>query len=473
MSVRTRAKKDRTRSRKIHLVGMGGIGMSGIARLLIARGESVSGSDLQDNALLKKIRSLGAKVWVGHSPVHLNHPDLVVYSSSIPPSNPELIAARNRNLRVIHRGQMVASLLEGYRTIAVTGAHGKSTTTAMAAELLVRARMDPTVLMGAEVESLGGNFRFGRGPYALVEADESDGSFLWLRPRVALLTNLDEEHLDYFRNRQEIEKAFAAFADRLLPGGTLIGCVDDPGVAQLLRRVRRRPITYGLSRRAQFRAIQIRCSDGASEYGCLKAGKLLGTVQLKIPGIHNVVNSLGVVALAESLGIDFKTTQAALGGYRGAKRRFEILGELHGVLVVEDYAHHPVEIQATLQAARSWKERRLRLVFQPHRYTRTRYLLDRFVSSFSLADEVILLPIYAASEEPMKGVTAEALSRAISSARKGRVRVRSSEEALTYLHSTAKPGDLMLFLGAGSIGGMAGRLMERLRSPHRAGGNRR
>lgn len=440
---------------RVHLVGIGGIGMSGLARLLMARGDVVSGSDASDNALLQGIRRLGGRVWVGHSAAHLDHPDLVVYSSSIAPQNPELLAARNRGVPVLHRGQMVAELLAGKKVLAVTGTHGKSTTAAMAAQLLIEARLDPTVLLGAEVKRVGGNARLGRGPYAVVEADESDGSLLWLAPTVALLTNVDEEHLDYFRNRGEIEEMFAAFAERVDPEGVLIGCADDPAVGALLRRVRRRQITYGFSEEAQLRAEGVHAFEGGSRYRCYKRGRLLGEIRLQVPGIHNVVNGLGVVALAEAVGIDFPVVRKALKRYAGAKRRFQIQGEAGGVLVVEDYAHHPAEIEATLRAARSWQGRRLRVVFQPHRYSRTHYLLPRFVASFALADELVVLPIYAASEDPLEGVSAEALAEAVRRCGKKKVSVRSAEETLMYLRETARPGDMVLFLGAGSIGGCA------------------
>ena len=448
---------------KIHLIGMGGIGMSGLARLLLAQGKKVSGTDTHDNEILAGIRRLGGEVRIGHAAANLDHPQVVVYSSSIPPANPEITAARNRGVPVLHRGQMLARLLEGKETVAVTGAHGKSTTTAMIGWLLSQAGLDPTVILGAEVEALGGNARLGKGRHAVVEADESDGSMLWLSPSIAIVTNMDEEHLDYFRNRREIGAAYAAFAGRVKPGGTLVACADDPRVRRLLKNSSR-AIGYGLREGARYRATQVRLHPGGSRYRLIREGKAVGPVELRVPGIHNVVNSLAAAAAADLLQIDFKTAQSALGSYAGAKRRFQIHGEAGGVMVVEDYAHHPAEIQATLEAARSWGKRRIRCVFQPHRFTRTRYLMDRFAACFRRADEVFLLPVYAASESPIAGVDAGTLGREIRRSGQKRVRLVEPSQALAELKASARPGDMVLFLGAGSIGGMAAQFMKELRS---------
>ncbi|MDO8729818.1 MAG: UDP-N-acetylmuramate--L-alanine ligase, partial [Candidatus Omnitrophota bacterium] len=345
---------------KVHMIGVGGIGMSGLARILLEQGVQVSGSDCGGRQALRSIRSAGARVRSTHAAGNIDHPDVVVYSSAITPENPELIAARNRGIPVLHRGQLLAELVAGRRTVAVAGSHGKSTTSAMAAQLLVRAGWDPMLVLGAEVESLGGNARLGRGTSAVVEADESDGSFLWLNPFVGIITNLDDEHLDYFRNRSEIEEAYASFADRVQPEGTLIGCADDPSVRRLLARPGRQRIGYGLSEQAQIRAVEIHLEGAGSRYRCTRGGKTLGTVRLEVPGLHNVVNSLAVVALGEALGIPFRLTQEVLAEYRGAKRRLQIPGEEKGVMAVDDYAHHPTEIRATLRAARGWPGRRVR-----------------------------------------------------------------------------------------------------------------
>ena len=447
---------------KVHLVGMGGIGMSAVAQLFMARGARVSGSDSADSALLRKVRARGAKIFVGHSAANVDHPDLVVYSSAVPPQNPELVQARNRGIPVLHRGQVLAELVASRRTIAVAGAHGKSTTSALTAQLLVAAGLDPTVVLGAEVEALGGNARLGEGPYAVVEADESDGSFLWLQPYIAIITNLDDEHLDYFRNRFEIRQAYRSFAERTVPQGAVVGCADDPSVCRVLRASGRKQLTYGLTPRAEIRAEQVELKGRESRYRCTRGGRTLGQVALRVPGIHNVVNSLAAVAVAQLLGLEFGTLAAALAEYRGAKRRFQVHGEPRRVMVVEDYAHHPTEVAATLRAARGWPGRRIRCVFQPHRYTRTRYLMGRFGSAFADADEVILLPVYSASEQPIEGATAERLREAICSGGRKKVSVRSPEDALALLTESARPGDMILFLGAGSVGGLASRLAKAL-----------
>ena len=362
----------------------------------------------------------------------------------------------------------MSRLVSGRRLVAVAGAHGTSTTPALIAQLLLEAGMDPTVVLGAELDSMRGNARMGRGNWAVVESDESDGSFLWLKPAVAVITNLDEEHLDYFRNRGDIEKAYAAFSRRVIPGGTLIGCADDPWLLQVLAQVSRRRLTYGLSAEASLRASNIVLGPGYSRYRFVKGRKGIGEVELFIPGLHNVQNSLAVLAVAQVLKISFSVVQAVFRKYRGARRRFEIHGEPGGVLVVEDYGHHPAEIQATLQAARMWK-RRLRCVFQPHRYSRTRYLMDRMASSFHQADEVILLPIYAASEDPLEGAGIETLRDAIRAAGQRRVRISSPQRVLEELKSTSRKGDMVLFLGAGSVGDLATKFVRGLTPKRRKG----
>lgn len=456
---------------KVHLIGLGGIGMSALAQLLLSRGERVSGSDLSENPLLDRIRALGGRVCQGHALKNLNRPDCVVYSSSISPDNPELVAARNRGIPVLHRGQMLAQLLEGKKAIAVTGAHGKSTTAAMVAHLLVQEGWDPTVLLGAEVDALGGNVRQGRGRWAVVEADESDGSLLWLSPSVVILTNGDEEHLDYFRNSGEILETYAGFLKQIPPDGLFIGCSDDPWVSQLLHVCNKRRLRYGLSPKAQFRADHVECGAGLSRYQVVHGKRPLGGLELKIPGIHNVVNSLAVVALAHAFGIPFKDLQQALKDYPGARRRFEVKGETDGILVVEDYGHHPAEIEATLAAAKKWQGRRLICVFQPHRFTRTRYLFDRFSRCFDQADWLILLPIYAASEDPLDGVSSESLLRAITQRGRVKATLETPPGALKQLTSQARSGDLVLFLGAGSVGSLAPRLVQALKTRARSNGS--
>lgn len=446
---------------RIHLIGIGGIGMSGLAQILLARGDRVSGSDAEGGPLCSKLRTLGVRVHVGHAASHLDHPDLVVYSSAIAPGNPELVRARNRGLPVLSRGQMVAQLVRHHRVLAVTGAHGKSTTTAMLAQLLLSVGWDPTVLLGAELDALGGNARWGRGPYAVIEADESDGSFLWLKPTVAVITNLDEEHLDFFRNRSDIERAYRLFIQRIHPQGHLIACADD---GWLMRILSDRPdvLLYGFSPKAHFQAKSVILKDGTSRYRYWEYGKPMGEITLSIPGRHNVQNSLAVLAVAKCLGIPLTLAQETLNLYRGARRRFQIHGQPQGILVVEDYGHHPAEIEATLKAARSWG-RPIRCVFQPHRYTRTRYLMDRLAKAFDQAEEVILMPVYPASEQPIEGADTKALYAAMQAAGHSHVKyLVRSDQVLRYLKQVARAGDIILFLGAGDVGRLACRLVEQL-----------
>ena len=450
---------------KFHFIGVGGIGMSGLARLLLAQHHAVSGSDPSDNRILQQLRALGGTIHRDHKASHVRGVGCVAYSSSIAPENPELLSARNRGIPVLHRSEMVNRIASGKKVIAVAGAHGKSTTTALASELLIAAGLDPTVILGAEMDSLGGNARLGRGRYLVVEADESDGSFLRLRPAAAIVTNIDDEHLDFYRNSGEIQEAYEIFGSRIQPDGFLVGCVDDAGVRRLFFNGGRRFISYGFSHEARVTARDVELGPGWSRFHCFESGKSLGLVQMRVPGIHNVSNALGLIGLSIGMGINFRVAQKILQEFKGTKRRFQIQADLNGILIVEDYAHHPVEIESTLQAARQWKGRRLRVVFQPHRYSRTRFLMDRFASCFRLADELILLPIYSASEEPVEGITSRAMLEAVRAGGHRCVSLQSPEGVLERLSAETAAGDMILFLGAGSVGALAGRLAEILRSP--------
>lgn len=429
--------------------------MSGIARLLAELGRTVSGSDCSANALTESLEALGIPVRIGHAAGHLGQADAVVYSSSITPNNPELLAARNRGLPTFHRGLMVANLMQSKRVIAVTGAHGKSTTASMLAQTLLGTGWDPTALLGAELPVFGSSARWGKSDYAVVEADESDGSLLWLRPRIGIITNMDEEHLDYFRNTDEITQMYTDFARHVDSGGLLVGCVDDPKVRQLFKRVSSKQITYGLCAQADVRARRIESIAGSSRYDCWIDGRRAGSVELQVPGRHNVVNSLAVLAVAHRLGIDLEMVRLALRSYRGARRRFQILGEPGGVLIVEDYGHHPAEVAATLEAARSWPDRRIICVFQPHRYSRTKHFMNEFGPSFRKADQVELLPIYSASEDPIEGIGSHALAEKIREAGVPVSVAVSADALLERLGAQLKSGDMLLFMGAGSVGPLA------------------
>lgn len=446
--------------------------MSGLARILLARRTRVSGSDARMTPVLAALAAAGASVSVGHDAAHVAGADLVVYSSSITPQNPELVAARNRGIPTIPRGQMLARCLAGKTGVAISGSHGKTTTTALIASVLVAAGKDPTVLVGGDVAQLGGNARAGRGRCVVVEADESDGSFVYLAPDVAVVTNIDDEHLDYYRNTGEILQAYQQFAQRVRPGGTLIGCGDDPGVQQLLLGVRGRTLIYGMARPWDVTAERPTVQRGRTVFTVRIRGRRAGRLTLRIPGMHNVVNSLAAVAAGVTLGVSWAVIRRALAAYEGAGRRFQSRGEVHGVTVVEDYAHHPTEIAATLQAARTWGGRRVFCVFQPHRFSRTKYLRDRFGPCFADADQVILTDIYAASEEPMAGVGAETLSDVIRASGHRSLRVMARPAIVPWLVRTVRSGDLVLVLGAGDIGRAAVELVQALKA-RRPGPGRR
>lgn len=454
----------RSPRRRVHFIGIGGIGMSGLAQLLLQRGERVSGSDLRMTPVLVRLADRGAVVSIGHDAAHVAGADLVVYSSSILPRNPEVAAARNQRIPVMPRGQLLAACLDGKTGIAVSGSHGKTTTTALIASAFLAAGTDPTILVGGDVARFGGNVRAGSGRHVVVEADESDGSFVYLAPDIAVITNIDEEHLDYYRNHSEILQAYQQFARRVRPGGTLIGCGDDPGVRQLFSGVRARRLTYGLSPSRDLVAEQPRVDAGRSAYTARLRGRRAGRVTLQIPGVHNVLNSLAAIGAGLTAGLSFEAVRRALAEYEGAGRRFQPRGEVGGVMVVEDYAHHPTEIAATLQAARCWTGRRIFCVFQPHRFSRTKYLRDRFGACFAAADHVILTDVYAASEDPIDGVGPQMLSQAIQASGFRSLHVLPRQAIVPWLVKTVRSGDLVLVLGAGDIGRVAVELVQALRA---------
>lgn len=448
--------------RHVHFVGIGGIGMSGMAQLLLERGERVSGSDLQMTPTLARLAARGARVFVGHQAAQVQGADLVVFSSSIAPQNPELVAARNQGIPTWSRATLLAEFLMGKTSVAVSGAHGKTTTTGLIASILLDAGRDPTILIGGDVARLGGNARWGQGRHVVVEADESDGSFVELAATIAVVTNIDEEHLDYYRNLREILEAYEQFVQRMAPGGTLVCCGDDPGVQQLLAGTRAPRLTYGLAGAWDLVAESPQVSGRHATYTARFKGQRLGDITLQIPGLHNVVNSLAAVATGLTLGCSFEEIRRALAQYEGAGRRFQARGDVDGIMVVEDYAHHPTEIAATLQAARTWPRGRLLCVFQPHRFSRTRYLRDRFSTCFAAADQVILTEVYAASEEPIEGIGAATLSAAIRASGFQAIEVLAREAVVPALLRTVRAGDTVLVLGAGDIGQVAGELVQAL-----------
>ncbi|MGC6493015.1 MAG: UDP-N-acetylmuramate--L-alanine ligase [Myxococcota bacterium] len=438
----------------IHFVGIGGIGMSGIAEVLLTLGFAVTGSDLREGESVRRLRALGATVHIGHTPDNLGTSDVVVRSTAVPTSNVEVAAALDKGIPVIRRAEMLAELMRLKHGIAVAGSHGKTTTTSMLAGVLGAAGLDPTVVIGGKLDSLGGtNARLGAGEYLLAEADESDGTFMHLTPTVSLVTNIDPEHLDHYGDEETLERAFVAFANKVPFYGFAVLCQDHPTVQRLIPEVRRRVVTYGVSRAAEYRASKIRTEGLVTRFACFHHEQELGEVALGMPGRHNVVNAVGAVAVARELEVPFPIIARALNGFTGVQRRFTVRGEAKGVLVVDDYAHHPVEIEATLTAAESgFPERRIIAVFQPHRYTRLESLFAEFCGAFNRADTVLVCPVYRAGETPIEGCDHVAVGEAMRTrGHRGTLVVDSLDEAVSEIVASSRPGDLVVTLGAGDV----------------------
>jgi UDP-N-acetylmuramate--alanine ligase len=451
------------KTRRIHFVGVGGIGMSGIAELLANLGYEVSGSDAKASATTARLESLGVKVHVGHEAGHIGAADVVVYSSAVRPENPELQAARARHVPVIPRAEMLAELMRLRFGIAVAGAHGKTSTTSMVALVLERAGLDPTAVIGGRLSAFGSNARLGRGECMVVEADESDRSFLKLSPSIAVMTNIDREHMEAYGSFADLQQAFVDFANKVPFYGAVVASADDAELGAVLPRLTRRVITYGLDAgTADLRARDVALAGFGASCSVWRRDQFggdavrLGDLTLAVPGRHSVSNALAAVAVGLELDVPFATIAAALAEFKGAERRFQTLGVVGGVTVVDDYGHHPTEIAAVLAAARAAGPARVVIAFQPHRYTRTRDLLPEFAATLAQADAVVLTDIYPASEDPIPGVTVDALARACEAAGSAPVqvvpRVGDVPDAVAAL---ARSGDLVLVLGAGSIGGAA------------------
>jgi UDP-N-acetylmuramate--alanine ligase len=456
------------RTRHVHFVGIGGIGMSGIAELLRNLGYEVSGSDVRRSDVTDRLARLGVRVAIGHDAGNVGEADVVVVSSAIPRANPEIAHARMRHVPVIPRAEMLAELMRLRFGIAVAGAHGKTTTTSMLALTLERAGLDPTAVIGGRLSAFGGNARLGRGEYMVAEADESDRSFLKLSPSIAVITNIDREHLDSYGSFERLEDAFADFAGRVPFYGAVVACVDDPPVAALLPRLDRRTITYGFSVAADVRGLAP-VSDGRSarcgvHYAIrgVPGGTGEGDIALRVPGLHNLQNALAVVAVALDLGVPFGRIAPALAEFTGAERRYETRGSARGVTVVDDYGHHPTEIAAVLRAARSGRPGRIIAVFQPHRYTRTRDLMAEFGPALASADIVVLTGIYPAGEAPIAGATLDALAAAMRPHLSNLQIVPELADVPARVAAMAREGDLVLTLGAGSIGGVGDRILAEL-----------
>jgi len=469
------------RTRRIHFVGVGGIGMSGIAELLANLGYEVSGSDLKGSEVTDRLRTLGIRVSIGHAAANLGPVDVVVTSSAVHKDNPEVVEARARAIPVIPRAEMLAELMRLRYGIAIAGAHGKTTTTSMVALMMERAGMDPTAVIGGRLSAFGSNARLGKGEYMVVEADESDRSFLKLSPAIAVVTNIDREHMEAYATWDALQQAFLDFANKVPFYGAVIACADDDAVAALMPRMERRVVSYGLADRgarpgvvvtghdATFEAFGSRCTVTYRPAGTEE--RPLGALRLGVPGRHNLLNALGATAVGLEVGLDFARIAAGLEGFRGAERRFQMRGETAGVMVVDDYGHHPTEIAAVIAATKAIN-RRLMVVFQPHRYSRTADLMQEFGAALSGADEVVLTDIYAAGEPPIDGVTVDALGAVVRSAARGPVHVIPALDALpAAVAGLARAGDLIVTMGAGSIGGVADRILAAIgeRTAERSG----
>jgi UDP-N-acetylmuramate--alanine ligase len=447
----------------IHFVGIGGSGMSGIAEVLLNLGYVVTGSDQKLSAVTAHLARLGARVFEGHASANVSDAQVVVTSTAVRADNPELVEARRAGVPVIPRAEMLAELMRLKYGVAIAGSHGKTTTTSMVALVLDRGGLDPTVVVGGRLNVLGSGARLGRGDFMVAEADESDRSFLKLTPTVAVVTNIDREHLDAYRDLADIQDAFVGFVNKVPFYGAAVLCLDDGPVQDVLPRIERRVITYGVSPQAQIGARDVQLHGTGSTYTALQDGVPLGAIELKVPGQHNVANSLAAVAVGLDLGVPFERVQDALASFTGVDRRFQVRGEEDGVLVVDDYGHHPTEIRATLEALRIRAgERRTVVLFQPHRYTRTQHLWDEFCRSFHQADLLLLCDIYAASEEPIDGISAETLARAIGERGHRHVFYAGDVKSATArLGEEVRTGDVVLTLGAGSVWQAGEELLQR------------
>jgi UDP-N-acetylmuramate--alanine ligase len=469
---------------QIHFVGIGGIGMSGIAEVLLNLGYKVSGSDLKSSAVTQRLAGLGATVFEGHRAENVSGAEVVVTSSAISVENPEVAEAHKLHVPVIQRAEMLAELMRLKYGIAIAGMHGKTTTTSMVASVLAAGGLDPTVVVGGRVDAMGSNARLGKSQYLVAEADESDRSFLKLSPILSVVTNIDREHMDTYRNMRDVKKTFLEFMDRVPFYGMIVACNDDPLLRRLLHAVQRRTVTYGTKRGSDF-WIKIPTSGAkdAREMGHPPLNTFrvsyrkqdLGEFTLHVPGVHNILNATAAIAVGVGLDVGVEAIRAALDQFRGVDRRFHLRGRAAGVSVIDDYGHHPTEIRATLAAAKTCGFRKIHVVFQPHRYTRTRDLMEEFRAAFGDADSLFVLDIYAASEKPIEGITAEALAQSIGSDGVSRggsttgISGRSAQyvcsfaDAVSAAAAAAQDGDMILTLGAGSVSQLGPMILEKLK----------
>jgi UDP-N-acetylmuramate--alanine ligase len=455
---------------RIHFVGIGGIGMSGIAEVLLNLGYKVAGSDLKSSAITQRLAGLGAITFEGHKAENIAGAEVVVTSSAIAPDNPEVTEARRLHIPVIQRAEMLAELMRLKYGIAIAGMHGKTTTTSMVAAVLAAGGLDPTVVVGGRVDAMGSNARLGKSQYLVAEADESDRSFLKLSPILSVVTNIDREHMDCYRNMRAVKQAFLDFMDRVPFYGGVVVCHDDLLLRLLLPQVRRRVLTYGTRRGSDFHIKLLAASFDSGENRPLSRfqityrGQDLGEFRLHVPGTHNVLNATAAIAVGIALDVDVEQIRSGLESFRGVDRRFQLRGKAAGVSVIDDYGHHPTEIRATLAAARQCGFRKIHVIFQPHRYSRTQLLMDEFAGAFEDADSLVVLDIYAASEQPIAGITGEALAQKIAEVGgKSASYAASFSDAVSSVTAAAQEGDMILTLGAGSVSQLGPMILEKLR----------
>jgi UDP-N-acetylmuramate--alanine ligase len=457
----------RGRVRHIHFVGIGGIGMSGLAEILRTLEFDVSGSDLKGNDITRRLETMGVRVDVGHRADNVEGADVVVYSSAIAKDNPEILRARALEIPIISRAEMLAELMRVKYTVTIAGSHGKTTTTSLVATVLRAAGLDPTVAVGGKVNALGSNARLGAGDLFVAEADESDGSFLKLTPTIAVITNIDAEHLDHYGTHEKVKEAFVEFANRIPFYGLGVLCIDHPHVQAILPRIDRRHVTYGTSRQADYRASNPRFEGLATRFDAHRRGVSMGEFVVRMPGEHNVLNALAVIAVADELEVPLNVTRDAIASFHGVQRRFTVVGQPafkgKDVMVIDDYGHHPAEIEATLDAAQRGFDRRVVVAFQPHRYTRTQSLFDEFLRAFNKADVLLVTEVYPAGEKPIPGATGQALAEGIRAHGHHAVHYVADKKKVTdaLLH-VVEPGDIVIALGAGDINASARELVAAL-----------
>ena len=449
----------------IHFVGIGGIGMSGIAELLLNLGYQVSGSDLKASDITKNLKKLGGIIFVGHHADHIKNADVVVTSSAVQRDNPEVAAAAQASIPVIPRAEMLAELMRLKYSVAIAGAHGKTTTTSIVASVLAAGGLDPTVVIGGKLKSIGTNAVLGQGDFIVAEADESDGSFLKYSPAIAVVTNIDREHLDFYEDIEAIKSVFLDFIDRIPFYGLAVLCLDNESIQDLIPEIKKRYTTYGMSSQADFQIRDVSFEKRRSHFSIYKEGQKLGDLTLNLPGIHNVYNATASVAVGIELDVPFADIKTALETLEGVQRRLEVKGDVNQITVVDDYGHHPTEIKTTLEAVeKCWPDNRKVVVFQPHRYSRTQALFDEFTRSFYQSDVLLVLPIYAAGEKKIEGLSGRDLCEGIKAhGHKDVFCAADARDALGFLKKNVKPGDLVLTLGAGDVFKVGEQLLEALK----------